>query len=203
MQLKISSITNLTDARYFSAIGAQYLGFSFDVLNENNISIAKAKEIVGWLHEPVIIGEFGVHQTKEEIQFVAEEMPLNEIQIPFSHAQKEELDFDKFLVLDDWSLDISHWSSDYFVIKIKHQLLNEISRKARNDDAGISENLNSLQQFIKNNKVFIETDFTKENILPIIENLNPFGIQITCRKEEKAGLSFVDEYAEIVELIGF
>jgi phosphoribosylanthranilate isomerase len=34
MQLKIASITNLTDARYFSAIGAQYLGFCFDVLNE-------------------------------------------------------------------------------------------------------------------------------------------------------------------------
>jgi phosphoribosylanthranilate isomerase len=59
MQLKISAITNLTDARYFSAIGAHYLGFCFDVLNENNISIAKAKEIINWLHEPVIVGEFG------------------------------------------------------------------------------------------------------------------------------------------------
>jgi phosphoribosylanthranilate isomerase len=66
MQLKISSITNLTDARFFSAIGANYLGFCFDVLNENNISIAKAKEIINWLHEPVIIGEFGNHQTKKK-----------------------------------------------------------------------------------------------------------------------------------------
>ncbi len=46
MQLKISSITNLTDARFFSAIGAHYLGFCLDVLNEYNISIPKAKEII-------------------------------------------------------------------------------------------------------------------------------------------------------------
>ncbi|MBP6659724.1 MAG: hypothetical protein KA174_03535 [Chitinophagales bacterium] len=187
MQLKISAITNLTDARYFSAIGAHYLGFCFDVLNENNISIAKAKEISNWLHEPVIIGEFGLHQTKEEIQFIAEEMQLNEIQIPFLHPQKNELNFEKFLVLDDSSLDISHWSSDYFVIKI-----NELDIENR-----------AFKNFISNNKVFIESDFTKDNILSIIENLNPFGIQITCKKEEKAGLSFVDEYAEVLEIIGF
>lgn len=187
MQLKIAAITNLTDARYFSAIGAHYLGFCFDVLNENNISIAKAKEISNWLHEPVIVGEFGLHQTKEEIQFIAEEMQLNEIQIPFSHPQKNELNFEKFLVLDDWSIDIRHWSFDYYVIKI-----NEI-------DSTNSE----LKNFISNNKVFIESNFTKDNILSIIENLNPFGIQITCKKEEKAGLSFVDEYAEVLEIIGF
>jgi hypothetical protein len=39
--------------------------------------------------------------------------------------------------------------------------------------------------------------------LPIIEALQPFGIQITCKKEEKTGLSFVDEYAEVLEIIGF
>ena len=52
-------------------------------------------------------------------------------------------------------------------------------------------------------KVFIETGFTKATISPIIEKLHPYGIQITCKKEEKAGFSFVDEYAELLEIIGF
>jgi len=188
MQLKISSITNLTDARFFSAIGANYLGFCFDVLNENNISIAKAKEIANWLHEPVIVGEFGIHQTKEEIQFIAEEMNLSEIQIPFLHHTKDELNFDKFLVVDDFKkIDDKQLSMDFFVLKLNELDLNNID----------------LQNFISSNRVFIETNFTKENIVKIIEILNPFGIQITCKKEEKAGFSFVDEYAEIVEIIGF
>ena len=188
MQLKISSITNLTDARFFSAIGANYLGFCFDVLNENNISISKAREITNWLHEPVIVGEFGIHQTKEEIQFIAEEMNLSEIQIPFLHTAKDELNFDKFLVTDNFMSIVNiQTSTDYFVIKIKES---EIENQG-------------LKNFISNNKVFIEADFTKNNIAKITETLNPFGIQITCKKEEKAGFSFVDEYAEILEVIGF
>lgn len=187
MQLKISSITNLTDARFFSAIGANYLGFSFDVLNENNISIAKAKEIINWLHEPIIVGEFGIHQAKEEIEFIAQEMELNEIQIPFLHEQKSELDFEKFLEIDSLPTTDSQHSIDYFIIKIAESDL---------------ENL-TLRNFITNNKVFIEADFTSNNILSITETLKPFGIQITCKKEEKTGFSAVDEYAEILEIIGF
>jgi len=188
MQLKISSITNLTDARFFSAIGANYLGFCFDVLNENNSSIAKAKEIINWLHEPVIIGEFGNHQTKEEIQFIAEEMNLNEIQLPFLHTEKDKLNFEKFLVLDNFQSTVDcRLSTDFFVLKM--------------DIADISNQ--ELKYFIANNKVFIETDFTKDNIKAIVEYLNPYGIQITCKKETKPGFSFVDEYAAILEIIGF
>lgn len=187
MQLKISNITNLTDARFFSAIGAHYLGFCFDALNENNISITKAKEIISWLYEPVVIGEFGEHQTKEEIVFIAQQLELSEIQIPFTHVQKEDLKFEKFLLTEDWSLAIGQRSLDCFIVKIKADDLHNAD----------------LKNFIANNKVFIETDFTKENISTIIEKLNPFGIQITCRKEEKPGFSMVDEYAELLEIIGF
>ena len=187
MQLKISSITNLTDARFFNAAGANFLGFSFDVLNENNSSISNAKEIVNWLYEPVVVGEFGNHQTKEEIEFIAKEMPLNEIQIPFSHSQKNELNFDKFLVLDDWRTVHNMSVADFFIIKIS--------------EANIHDAV--LKNFIGNNKVFIEADFTKENIQEIIESLNPYGIQFTCKKEEKTGFSAVDKYAELLEIINF
>lgn len=187
MQLKISSITSLTDARFFSAIGAHYLGFCFDVLNEKNISIQKAKEIIGWLHEPNIIGEFGTHQTKEEIEFIAKDIGLNEIEIPFLHNEKESLNFEKFLVANNWTIVNNNLTSDTFVVKIQE---NEIVDEA-------------LKNFIANNKVFIETNFTKENILPITETLQPYGIQLTCKKEEKTGFSNVDEYAELLEIIGF
>lgn len=187
MQLKIASITNLTDARFFSAVGAHYLGFNFDVLNENNISISQAKEIIQWLHEPVIVGEFGIHQTKEEIEFMAQQMELNEIQISFEHPQKNDLAFEKFLYLEDISLFNHQSSADFFVVRLH---VDELK-----DDI--------VKQFILNNKVFLETDFNKNNIQQITETLQPYGIQITCRKEEKAGFSIVDEYAELLEIIGF
>lgn len=187
MQLKISSITNLTDARFFSAIGAHYLGFCFDVLNENNISITKAQEIIGWLHEPVIVAEFGVHQTKEEIEFIAQQLSINEIQIPFNHPQKDAFTFEKFLVIDEELHIHPPVCTDYFVLKVNKE---DIGNPA-------------IKNFISNNKVIIETNFSKDNISHILETLQPYGIQITCKKEEKAGWSAVDEYAELLDFIGF
>ena len=82
------------------------------------------KEILSWLHEPVIVGEFGLHQTMEEIEFIAREMKLNEIQIPFCHPQKKELVFQKLNyshnnpLQDHWKLADSpenyKWSSAKF-----------------------------------------------------------------------------------------
>lgn len=188
MQLKIASITNLTDARFFSAVGAHYLGFCFDVLNEKNISITHAKEIINWLHQPVLVGEFGHHQPTEEIEFIAKEMKLNEIQIPFSHPHKAELPFEKFLVLDENQFTLHSTDfTDYLVLKINKDYINN----------------KLLIDFIAKNKVFIEADFTKETIKSIIEKLNPYGIQFSCKKETKTGFSNVEEYAELLDIIGF
>jgi phosphoribosylanthranilate isomerase len=189
MQLKISSITNLTDARFFSAIGAHYLGFCLDVLNEYNISIPKAKEIISWLHEPVIVGEFGIHQSKEEIEYAAKELSMSDIQIPYSHPQREELAFEKFLQIDvnDLSVIGSRQPADFVILKLHPEDLSN----------------QTVRDFISKHKVFIEAGFSKENILPITGSLRPYGIQISCRKEEKTGWSAVDEYADILELIGF
>lgn len=187
MQLKISNITSLSDARYFSAIGANYLGYSFDVLDENNISIPNAKEIIQWLHEPVIVGEFGSHQTKEEIEFIAQNMELNEIQIPFEHKQKDDFLFDKFIKITTPSLVNIPNSTDSYVLYIQ--------REERNNKA--------VRDFISTHKVFLAIDLTNENSIKTIELLQPFGIQISCKKEEKAGFSYVDEYTAVLEKIGY
>ena len=194
MQLKIASITNLTDARFFSAIGAHYLGFCFDALDKNNINIAKAKEIINWLYNPVIVGQFGQHQTQEEIQFIADEIGINDIQIPFNHPQQAQLGFEKFLTINDWTL-----LSDCLNRNEIQPLVDSLVLKIQPDDIAN----NTLKNFIKNNKVFIETAFTKQNILPLVETLHPYGIQITCHAEQKSGISKVDEYAEILEVLGF
>lgn len=206
MQLKISSISNLTDARFFSAIGANYLGFCFDVLRPQNIQIEKANEIIKWLHHPVLVGEFGHHQTKEEIEFIAGKIGLNDIQIPFNHPQKENFVFDKFLSITDTNLikdTVEFLDSDFLVLKIEEHRLQDIFSENKQLSNFLTPEINRLKKFISQHHVFIDTVFTKENILPIIEYFQPYGIQITCQPEQKSGISNVDEYAEIVELAGF
>ena len=43
------SVQHLTDARYFAAVGADYIGFYLETGNKEALSLAQFKEISGWL----------------------------------------------------------------------------------------------------------------------------------------------------------
>jgi phosphoribosylanthranilate isomerase len=58
MKLRLSDITNLTDARYAAAEGFDWIGFNFIVDTPHVINSLKAKEIKGWLSGPTYFGKF-------------------------------------------------------------------------------------------------------------------------------------------------
>jgi len=78
---KASSITNLTDARYFSAWGATWIGFCFDPESPDYISPEKALEIKGWLHGPRYLGEFG-NQDADNVAGIASFVGLEALEMP-------------------------------------------------------------------------------------------------------------------------
>lgn len=186
MQVKAASVTSLSDARFFSAAGADFIGFCFDALQANAVSLDKAKAIAAWLHQPVLVGEFGKHQAADEIEFIAREMGLSEIQIPFDHPDKDKLSFRKFLGVEDWK--------DALTIKGDDVLLLKVNVADLQDAAFLT--------LIKTRNVFLE--ISKEEALFAFLKDHPeiAGIQIGCSLEEKPGLSAVDEYAEILERLG-
>lgn len=64
-KIKISQITNLTDARYFAAWGVDYLGFDINPDSPFFISPPLVKEIADWIEGPKIILE--CHQGVDDI----------------------------------------------------------------------------------------------------------------------------------------
>lgn len=58
MQIKASTITNLTDARYFAAKEVHYLGFNLEEGTEGYLDPIYMKAIREWVEGPVIVGEF-------------------------------------------------------------------------------------------------------------------------------------------------
>jgi phosphoribosylanthranilate isomerase len=56
-KVKISQITNLTDARYFAAMGVDYLGFTIHPDSEAFVSPPQLKEMVEWVEGPEIVLE--------------------------------------------------------------------------------------------------------------------------------------------------
>lgn len=59
MLIKASTITNLTDARYFAAKAVDFLGFNLEEGTEGYLDPIFMKAIREWVEGPKIVGEFG------------------------------------------------------------------------------------------------------------------------------------------------
>jgi phosphoribosylanthranilate isomerase len=70
--LKASSITNLTDARYFAAREVDFLGFNLEAGTPGYLDPIFMRAIREWVEGPVVVGEFGqtpVEVVREAAQF--------------------------------------------------------------------------------------------------------------------------------------
>ncbi len=81
IKVKASGVNNLSDARYFAPF-AEWVGLPFDTNNPTNnaLTVDVAKEIMGWLSGPRIVGEFGA-EPMEVINKICEELMIDTIQI--------------------------------------------------------------------------------------------------------------------------
>ncbi len=81
LQIKAGNISHLTDARYFAALGVQWLGFNFKKNKANALTLEDAKTIKNWITGPTIVAEFDTM----DIDFIFErchQLQTNWIQIP-------------------------------------------------------------------------------------------------------------------------
>lgn len=70
-KIKLGSVTNLSDARYAAALGAEWVGFSFDKDSKEYIHPVKAKEIIDWIAGVEIVGEFGDMPTGDISDYIS------------------------------------------------------------------------------------------------------------------------------------
>ena len=68
--VKINKVNNLTDARYFAAMGVDYLGFCCNTGTELYCSPSKIKEITDWVQGPTFVMELDGWQSEEEVKTV-------------------------------------------------------------------------------------------------------------------------------------
>ncbi len=65
--VKASNITNLTDARYFSALEVEWLGYHLEKGAETYIEPQNIIAIKEWVEGPKTVGEFGL-QSKADFR---------------------------------------------------------------------------------------------------------------------------------------
>ena len=78
--VKISNISNLSDARYCAGMGVDLLGFNIDPSSPDSISPENFKEITEWIAGIKLAGEFS-QATYEDIKLIMLDFNLDAIEV--------------------------------------------------------------------------------------------------------------------------
>lgn len=191
---KAQGVNNLTDARYFNTLNDAWISFDFDALSPQAVTLEKAKEIIGWLHEPQLVAAFGEHQDAAEIQFVLESTGIQHIEISLDHP----LAFDKefcsiaFISVFDDEIDdaVAHPHHPFaWVI--------DVALASHTDGQFIKK----IIQLMQHSKVVFFTATNAPEITDWLKAIPGIGIQLDTEGEEKTGFSSVDVYEEVIEKV--
>ena len=77
--VKISSVSNLSDARYCSGMGVDLLGFGLNPAKEDAVSPELFLEISNWVSGVRFVGEFD-HLSSEDVVSLLQQLPLDFIE---------------------------------------------------------------------------------------------------------------------------
>ena len=189
---KASGISNLTDARYFNAIENAWISFAFDVLHPQAIGIEKAKAVLEWLHEPLVVASFGLHQDSQEISFVLESTGIKFVELPIAHplCMQEDLLPNLFV-----SLDAEEIARAMSLQKLPKGLIVDVEKYSASDKRLVEE----LRTLSKSTLLFIKTVAQVATLKSWLEQIPSCGIELNTLPEERPGWSAVDVYDTIID----
>ncbi|MGB1241359.1 MAG: hypothetical protein ACPG49_02485 [Chitinophagales bacterium] len=203
-KIKASGINNLSDARYFSTF-AEWIGFNFNPESSNYVSLDKAQEIIGWLAGPRIVAEFE-KQEVEYINAVCKALKLDTIQtdldLNFGELETVISTVIKRIVIDQY-LDDSRLESilmansgkvAYFVLDFTQM---PYSWQELQNHPHFSPG--KLRDWCESYPIILHLPFTPENVVEIVEQTQPFALNLAGGTEDKVGLRAFDDIDPIVE----
>lgn len=201
-KLKISSVNSLTDGRYFAASGAEWLGFRFDDRSPRSVSVDLAKEIKDWLSGPRFIAEFN-ERSVNEINEIVEHLGTDCIQtaqdLNFADLSNQiqsvihYINISNFNTVVDLEAFLKERSTSIAQFVLDFRYLQEMKMPFWEAE--------SIRNLCQNYPIFIKWHFDIENILPIVNNLSPFGLDLEGGNEIGTGLQAFDEVSEMLRLL--
>ena len=208
LSIKASEITNLTDARYFSAREVDWLGFSLDSHSESYLAPLQINAIREWISGPQIVVELGTLSGNDIIVQAIELLKPDAIQIgPFcdidmlsateSVAVIRELVPDSLEQLDDYLFEWNAWRLhiSFFTLNLEKNAFSW--QLLKNNE----KTLRSLKQLCNEYDVMLSLVFEHAELNEILFELKPFGLSFKGGAEEKVGMKSFDKLDDIFDLL--
>lgn len=193
--IKVSSITNLSDARYAAGMGVEMLGFSVQEHKENFISAETYQEITSWISGADFVLEIAQCSSLQELQDILEKYPCNALEIEDEHLlatliQNAEFSEDLPVKLL-WKVK----NKDFFSQNA------ELWRKWVHYFVFSKTDINFCQKFAEKYPIFLEGDFSAVEVEKILSETAIKGFSLKGSSEIAPGLKDFDHLAEVLEIL--
>jgi phosphoribosylanthranilate isomerase len=190
-KVKISKVNNLTEARYFAAMGADYLGFCCNPGTERFCAPTKIKEIISWVEGPQFVMEFDGWQSEDEIRQL---LSLDKVQaVHFGAFATYKVDFGVPVF------------KDFILENLNEEDFNDVDfpviRSEKQFHQMTEEEIAMLRHYLSIKMTHIDIDLTKEDLQMMLETLPYFGIILRGGDEEKTGVKSFEELDELFEIL--
>lgn len=191
--VKVSNITNLSDARYCAGMGVEMIGFVMDKFSADYTSPEKMKEIKSWVAGVLVVGETQ-SADYEEVKALVEAYEIDILQISEAGLLPQIADLGKPIILK------LEFESAY--------LENYLERYAQFvefflvDGGDFSDFARyTLKEYSFNYPIVLDFGITAENINELLEEMQIKGIALKGSNEIRPGYKDYDELSEILELL--
>lgn len=192
LKVKINKVSNLTDARYFAAMGVDYLGFCCNTGTEMYCSPSKIKDIIGWVEGPSFVLEFDGWQAEEDIKSLLDSSLGHAVHFGAFATYKDSFSvpvFKDFILENLKDADFS--GIDYPVIRSDKKF----------DDLSLEE-IELLKEKMSLAKVFLDLQFEESSLQKILDDFQVYGLILRGGEEEKVGFKSYEEIDRIFDIIG-
>ena len=203
------SLTNLTDARYFAAMGVEWIGFNLNPGDDTFLSPVQVQAIKEWVEGPAIIGEFNL-QSAAEIQQLITDLTLDAVQLgPFTELDTLLAIDTQVPVIKEVIIEQATTRSQLadtlqtFAPHVQYFLLdlakNQWTLEGLESHATI--NWAYIQQLCERYPILLHLGFPVDQIIDLLEDLEPAGLKVLGGAEEKVGYKSYEDLDELLEAL--
>ncbi len=206
-KVKASQVTNLTDARYFSAWDVEFLGFDLEENSETYIDPTKVAAMIEWLEGPKMIGEFGSFPDLEKMNLYKEQLNLFGVQVgSFCEPEliKKIKEKDIYIIKEIVVSEETDWDDVYSEFDLLENFVDCFLLDFSRNKIDVENNLeikNHLEKLCRIHDTFIDGILSPEYLDDFLEKIDPYGLAMKGGEEEKIGYKSFDEMDDIFEAL--
>jgi len=198
--VKISSVNNLSDARYCAGMGVELMGFQLSKGTDSYVDYQNFVELTGWVSGVEFVGEFTDSSEKEIIE-TAKQYELDYVQIQDASLIPVLKPLEKKLML---KYNIEELADASAVAKEMETYKNDIAYFLFESDQGITYKTHIQEEVLKladQYPVLFGFNLSEEHVNELIDNSNLKGIALKGGEEIRPGYKDFDEMADILEAL--